>query len=213
CILADVRGDPRNKDVIYVANTCTLRSTHGGQRRTPITAAPGTGAYHTVWINPNNPNIILLHCDARATASVNDAQARASWHKDGEVTRYNRITGHVQLVGPVGNHRHLRTLPVLFSEVNPRTLYIGLESVMKTTDGGRNWETISPDLSRESYDVPGSVGSYGDAAKRQATRRGVVYSIGPSRLNVNTIWAGTDDGLIHMTRDGGKSWKNVTPPG
>ena len=84
---------------------------------------------------------------------------------------------------------------------------------MKTTDGGRNWESISPDLSRATYNVPASVASYGDAAKTSATRRGVVYSIGTSRLNVNTIWAGTDDGLIHMTRDGGKTWKNVTPPG
>src|SRR5882672_2451063 len=48
--------------------------------------------------------------------------------------------------------------------------------------------------------------------KKQATRRGVVYSIAPSRLNVNVLWAGTDDGLIHLTRDGGKTWKNVTPP-
>ena len=48
--------------------------------------------------------------------------------------------------------------------------------------------------------------------KTQATRRGVVYSIGPSRTNLDTLWAGTDDGFIHLTRDGGKTWKNVTPP-
>ena len=92
-------------------------------------------------------------------------------------------------------------------------LYLGAQVVLKTTDGGRNWEAISPDLTRETYELPASVASYRDAAKQQATRRGVVYSLGPSRLNVNVLWAGTDDGLIHVTRDGGKTWKNVTPPG
>ena len=64
-------------------------------------------------------------------------------------------------------------------------LYLGAQVVFKTTDGGRNWEAISPDLSRETYELPASVASYRDAAKQQATRRGVVYSVGPSRLNVN----------------------------
>src|SRR5207302_1282693 len=82
----------------------------------------------------------------------------------------------------------------------------------KTVDGGENWEAISPDLSRETYDIPTSVAAYPDVAKQQATRRGVVYSIAPSRLNVNVLWAGTDDGLIHVTRDGGKTWRDVTPP-
>jgi hypothetical protein len=84
--------------------------------------------------------------------------------------------------------------------------------VLKTTDGGRNWEAISPDLSREAYETPASVASYPDAAKQQSTRRGVVYSLAPSRFNVNVLWAGTDDGLVHLTRDGGKAWKNITPP-
>ena len=85
--------------------------------------------------------------------------------------------------------------------------------VLKTTNGGDTWEAISPDLSRESYDSAGQRGLLrAMPPKRQATRRGVVYAIAPSRLNVNIIWAGTDDGLIHVTRDGGKNWKNVTPP-
>ena len=84
--------------------------------------------------------------------------------------------------------------------------------MVKTADGGKTWETISPDLSRESYDLPASVAAYPELAKTQATRRGVVYALGPSPLDVNVLWAGTDDGLIHLTRDGGKNWKNVTPP-
>ena len=129
------------------------------------------------------------------------------------IERWNRVTGEVEHLGPQGSFRHLRTYPVLFSPKDPHILYVAYQAVVKTSDGGKTWETISPDLTRESYDVPASVASYGAAARTQASRRGVVYAIGPSHLNVNTIWAGTDDGLIHLTHDGGKNWKNVTPPG
>ena len=96
--------------------------------------------------------------------------------------------------------------------MDPHVLYLGAQMVLKTTNGGATWSEISPDLSRETYALPASVAAYPDEAKRQATRRGVVYAIAPSHLNVDVIWAGTDDGLIHVTRDGGKTWKNVTPP-
>src|ERR1019366_1103985 len=280
---ACVRVDPKNKDVIYVANTTTYRSTDAGDSFTAIKGAPGGDDYHTVWINPKNPNIILLALDQGATISLNYGGTWSSWYNqptaqfyhvstdnqvpywvyggqqesgsamvasrgndgaitfrewhpvgaaeyayvapdplnpkliyggdmpgEGAVTRYNTVTGEVEHLGKPG--RHLRTYLVLFSPKDPHILYVGMENVMKTSDGGKTWETISPDLSRESYDVPESVASYGGAAKAQATRRGVVYAIGPSPLDVNVIWAGTDDGLIHATRDGGKNWKNVTPP-
>ena len=75
------------------------------------------------------------------------------------------------------------------------------------------WEAISPDLSRDTYELPASVGVY--RARPPSSRpRAAAWSM-RSRLrddDVNVIWAGTDDGLIHVTRDGGKTWKNVTPP-
>jgi photosystem II stability/assembly factor-like uncharacterized protein len=282
---ACVRVDPRNRDVIYVTNTSTYRSTDGGATYTAIKGAPGGDDYHTVWINPNNPNIIALALDQGATISVNYGRTWSSWYNqptaqfyhvstdnqfpynvyggqqesgsvgtssrgnDGQITfrewhpvgaeeyayvapdplnpniiygggrggvsRYNRVTGeveHLPLRPPAGvTYRNLRTAPMLFSEVDPHVLYIGMQMVVKTTNGGQSWEAISPDLSRENYPLPASVTAYADAAKQQATRRGVVYSIAPSRLNVDTVWAGTDDGLIHLTHDGGKTWKNVTP--
>src|SRR5271157_1097168 len=276
---ACVRVDPKNKDVIYVANTSTYRSTDAGSSFTAIKGAPGGDDYHTVWINPKNPDIILLALDQGATVSVNYGRTWSSWYNQptaqfyhvitdnqfpywvyggqqesgsvgissrgndgqitfrewhpvgaeeyayiapdplnpnivygGVVTRYNRITGEVERVAPRGNYRHLRTAPLLFSPVDPHVLYLGTQVVLKTVNGGRSWDAISPDLSRETYEVPPSVASYAEDAKKEATRRGVVYAIGPSRLNVNVLWAGTDDGLIHVTRDGGKTWKNVTPP-
>ncbi|MFM7193832.1 MAG: glycoside hydrolase, partial [Bacteroidota bacterium] len=71
---------------------------------------------------------------------------------------------------------------------------------------------MSPDLSRESWDVPESIGVFRDPSMKNMARRGVVYTLGPSPIDINVMWAGTDDGLIHVTRDGGKTWNNVTPP-
>src|ERR1035441_3998088 len=99
-------------------------------------------------------------------------------------TKFNRVTGVVEQVSPRGNYRYLRTAPLVFSYVDPHLLYLGAQVVLKTADGGKNWEAISPDLTREAYEIPASVASYGDATKEQATRRGVVYAIGPSHLNV-----------------------------
>ena len=130
---------------------------------------------------------------------------------EGAVVRWDRLTGEVEHLGQPG--RHLRTYPVIFSYKDPHVLYAGMQYVMKTSDAGKTWETISPDLSRETYELPASVAAYAAAAKTQATRRGVVYAIAPSHLDVNVVWAGTDDGLIHVTVDGGKNWKNVTPAG
>jgi hypothetical protein len=79
-------------------------------------------------------------------------------------------------------------------------------------DGGHNWTEISPDLARKTYDVPASVGKYSDTPTAKPVLRGVVYAIAPSPLSSNKIWAGTDDGLIWVTNDGGKNWNNATPP-
>ena len=147
----------------------------------------------------------------------------------GKVTRYNRRTGQVSDVGPVLSgrgrggpatagrpaYRTVRTQPVVFSTVDPRALFYGNNVLWKTLDGGINWTQISPDLTRETWEVPKSVGTY--ASRVQGRERGaigaqVIYTIGPSYRDINRIWIGTDDGLIHTTADGGLHWTNVTPP-
>ena len=135
----------------------------------------------------------------------------------GKATRYDETTGMTQDVGPdpPGNtrYRFLRTEPLLFSPTDPHTLYLAGNVLFKTTDEGHSWSVISPDLSREKWDIPPSVGVFGaKAAEHDQRRRGVIYTVAPSPLDGNLIWAGTDDGLIHITRDGGKSWTNGTPP-
>jgi photosystem II stability/assembly factor-like uncharacterized protein len=133
----------------------------------------------------------------------------------GKVTRYDRRSGQVQNVAPKlfrdADYRALRTAPVLFSPLNPRLLYFATNRVWTTLNGGKSWTVISPDLTRSDSVVPPSVGKY--AAEPAATARhpGVVYTLAPSYRSPGIIWAGSDDGLIHVTLNGGKTWRNVTP--
>ncbi len=132
-----------------------------------------------------------------------------------EVSRYDMVTGEVQNVTPLPmkkkGYRGDRTEPILFSPVDPHLLYYAANHLFKTTDDGHNWIEISPDLSRETTGQPPSVPSLTPA--QQAERRGVIYAVAASYKTAQTIWAGTDDGLVWTTRDGGAHWANVTPPG
>ncbi len=154
----------------------------------------GVEEYGYVAADPLNPNIIY----------------------GGKITRYDWTTGQVQNIAPEairsGKYRFLRTAPVLFSPVDQRVLYFAGNVLFKTTSGGMSWEVISPDLSREKWDVPENVGVYRTQDMATMPRRGVIYTVAPSFKDINTIWVGTDDGLIHITRDGGKTWANITPP-
>jgi photosystem II stability/assembly factor-like uncharacterized protein len=132
-----------------------------------------------------------------------------------EVSRYDRVTGQVQNVTPLPmkkrRFRADRTQPIQFSPVDPHLLYYAANHLFETTDGGQTWKTISPDLSREKTGQPPSVPTL--APKEQNERRGVIYSIAASYKTTQTVWAGTDDGLVWITRDGGANWTNITPPG
>ena len=134
----------------------------------------------------------------------------------GRVMRFDKRTGQAQNIAPEalrsGKYRILRTMPLLFHPADPRALFFATNVLWKTTNGGDTWGIVSPDLSREQPEVPESIGVYRTPELKTMARRGVIYAVSPSPRDVNTIWAGTDDGLVHVTRDGGKSWTNVTPP-
>lgn len=134
----------------------------------------------------------------------------------GKITRYDKRTGQTQNIAPEavrsGKYRFLRTAPVLFSPVDKKTLYFAGNVLFKTINGGQSWEVISPDLSRETWEVPDNVGIYKTEGLKNMPRRGVIYTVAPSPKDIKTIWCGTDDGFIQVTKDGGKTWKNVTPP-
>jgi photosystem II stability/assembly factor-like uncharacterized protein len=142
----------------------------------------------------------------------------------GVLKRLDRRTGQAQIVTPwplrVGGltgaiaeqrYRFPWTAPIATSSAEPGAVYFGSQYVMKTLDGGLTWSEISPDLT-------GSTVKSGTAATGVVTPQtaiaagyGVVYSIAPSPVDAGVIWAGTDTGLIHVTRDGGRNWQNVTP--
>ncbi len=139
----------------------------------------------------------------------------------GEVLRFDRRTSFSQNITPwpLGgfglpiNTRRYRDpwTPVLvFSPADKTSLYLGTQYVMKTTDGGLHWQAISPDLTGA---VSGT-SENGLTTPENAAQRGygVVYTIAPSPLNADLIWAGSDTGRIHVTTDGGKTWRDVTPP-
>ncbi len=111
-------------------------------------------------------------------------------------------------------YRDAWTPVLLFSPFDKKTLYLGTQFVMKTLDGGLHWETISPDLTGSTRHE-GDRKPEGPATVENAKERGygVVYTIAPSPLNGDLIWAGSDTGLIHVTRNGGKTWKDVTSKG
>jgi photosystem II stability/assembly factor-like uncharacterized protein len=130
-----------------------------------------------------------------------------------EVSKFHWSTGEVQNVTPIplrtAKYRANRTEPLMFSPVDPHTLYYAANVLFKTTDGGQSWETISKDLTRENPGAPASVGSL--VNKGVEKQRGVIYALAPSFKTLTTLWAGTDDGLIWITRDGGKTWSEITP--
>ena len=134
----------------------------------------------------------------------------------GKASRFNRVTGQTQDISPVvlrtGKYRFNRTAPMIFSYVDPHTLYLGSNVLFATKDGGNSWQIISPDLTREDPGVPPSLGVFVEADPEKGKHRGVIYSIAPSPKDGGLIWVGTDDGLIQVTHDGGKSWQKVTPP-
>ena len=142
----------------------------------------------------------------------------------GSVSRYNRRTMQSQNVAPslmpnFGteiNERKFRDpwTPVLvFSPIQSNALYLGTQYVMRTLDGGLHWRTMSPDLTGAKPN--GAVDKTVGVTAENAIERGygVVYAIAPSPLLASEVWAGSDTGLIHITRDDGKTWSNVTPPG
>jgi photosystem II stability/assembly factor-like uncharacterized protein len=280
---AEIRVHPKNQDIVFAANTASYRSTDGGVTWTCFKGAPGGDDYHRIWINPLQPDIIILAADQGATITVNGGKTWSSWYNQptaqlyhvstdnqfpywvyggqqesgaiaiasrgsggqisfrdwqgagadeyayvaadpknpdiiygGRVTRFNKKTGQTQNVAPEalrsGQYRMLRTLPLLFHPADANTLLFATNVLWKTTSGGDQWEIISPDLTRKRPEVPANIGDFKTDGLNTMKQRAVIYSLAPSPLDKSVIWAGTDDGLVHVTFDGGKNWKDVTPP-
>ena len=156
------------------------------------------GESATVLPDPKDGNILYGSGVGRCDQALNIAVPLGGQLPEAEVDDPNRKTW---------------TLPMVFSLADD-ALYYANQFVMRSRDRGKTWAKISPDLARINPAVPATLDAVTakDIDQPMTARFGVVYALGPSPLQAGTVWSGTDDGLIHVTRDDGKTWSNVTPP-
>ncbi|RLD21472.1 MAG: glycosyl hydrolase [Bacteroidetes bacterium] len=140
------------------------------------------------------------------------------------LTRYNRKTGQIRDIqvyprffsGEPSSalpERWQWTFPIMFAPQDPNVMYTCSQHIWKTTNDGQTWERISPDL---TYADPETLGPTGGIITKDMNGPEIyatVFALAPSVHDINTIWAGSDDGMIHITRDGGKNWTDITPEG
>jgi photosystem II stability/assembly factor-like uncharacterized protein len=142
----------------------------------------------------------------------------------GRLSRWDGRTGQVSNVAPWPissygarptsvRYRSTWITPLAISALPPHAIYLGAQVLFRSTDQGQHWETVSPDLSGAVPNTPDCATGDVPLSRARACGFGVISTIAPSPIDKDLVWVGTDDGLIHVTRDGGKSWKNVTPPG
>ncbi|MDX6577522.1 MAG: hypothetical protein QOE96_3475 [Blastocatellia bacterium] len=139
-----------------------------------------TGAFESGYIAPDPLNSSLIYS--------------VGWY--GSVFRLDRTTGQIATVfAPGAKYRYTWETPLVFSPRDPKTMYLGMQYVMKTSDGAQTWQEISPDLT----------------SKSPTPNDGVIQAISPSAATPGEIWVGTSNGLVQLTRDNGATWQNVTP--
>jgi photosystem II stability/assembly factor-like uncharacterized protein len=281
-----ITADPKNPDVVYVMDTATYRSDDGGKTFNAIKGSPGGDDYHTLWINPDDPNLMILGSDQGVQVSVDHAQTWSTWYNQPTAQIYHvasddqfpywvygaqqdsgaiaspsqsiqrninfmdwrpmDVGGESGTVAVDPDHtgklfgsnpeeyedlrtgwrqdrsattafpdnvwRNTWTLPIAISPVD-HALYTSHQRIFRSTNRGNSWTIISPDLTGPaSEDHPANLDPATLADSSGLPQRGVVYAIEPSPFDAKTIWAGTDDGRVWITHDGGAHWNNITPP-
>jgi len=277
--------DPKNENVVYSASTVFWRTEDGGLTWTAVRGAPGGDDYQKSWVNPNDPNLILVVADQGGVVTGNRGASWSNWYNqptaamyhvstdndfpyrvcggqqdsgsacvksrsdDGEITfhdwhpvniqeygiaapdpkdpamvygsartgvsLYDRHTAQTTQVGPSAEQRgtdfgrNVRTMPIAWSPVDPNVLFYTSNAVWKSTDHAHSWTRISPDLARQTWQTPANAGKY--AGTIPPSPLGSITALSPSPRSLGVVWAGTDDGNIQVTTDGGASWNNVTP--
>jgi len=276
-----VLADPRNPDLLYVAQTSLYRSTDGGKTFEAFVGAPSGDDFHVLWIDPQNSARMLLGVDQGAIVSVNSGQTWTSWYNQptgqfyhistdnlfpyrvygaqqdsgtagvlsrsnyGEillqdwysiggmeysfiapdpanpnyvysngwyesVVRYDKATTEIATVFERGQkYRGAGMPPLVFSPQDPSVLYLGMQMVLKTSDGGKSWQEISPDLTGyvEKERKEGEKAAPGQEHPPSIT------ALSPSPVQAGEIWVGTTNRLVQLTRDSATTWQNVSPPG
>ncbi len=139
------------------------------------------------------------------------------------IDKYNRRFGTTREVNPYPwfysgepalemAERWQWTFPLIFSPLDPNVLYTSSNRLWKTSDGGNTWDKLSPDLTRADPTTLGHSGGPITGDMNGPEVYATIFSVGPGKVDMNVIWTGSDDGLVHVTRDGGETWTDVTPP-
>jgi len=155
--------------------------------------------------------------------SPKDSEIIFAGSYDGLITRYDYHTGQLRDVNPYPNnsmgwgagdlkYRFQWNFPILFSPHDANTLYAGANVLFKSTNEGQSWEVISPDLTRNDKSRQGTSGGPITKDNTSIEYYDTIFTVMESPVQAGTIWSGSDDGLVYLTRDGGKNWSNVSPP-
>jgi photosystem II stability/assembly factor-like uncharacterized protein len=296
--------DPRNPDVVYVAQTSLYRSDDGGKTFSSYKGAPGGDDNHALWIDPLDSNRMILASDQGATISMDGGKSWSSWYNQptgqiyhlstdnrypywvygtqqdsgsvgtlsrgdyGAITfmdwdpvggyefgyivpdplnnnlvyaggpsrglvRIDRTNRQVATVSPsvgrgANEYRMATNPPLAFSPQDGHILYMGAQVLLETHDAGVHWKAISPDLTvrkeapapAEAANVsaqPGAIPARPRAQEQQETvnpqNRSAINCFLPSPVAAGEIWAGTNNGIVQLTKDNGAHWQDVSPPG
>jgi photosystem II stability/assembly factor-like uncharacterized protein len=201
-----VCGAQQDNTTLCVPSDTGLPAGRGGGRgATPITYTAGGSEPGYIAPDPKDPDVFF-----------------AGGNNGSFLTRLNRETSELREVGPYPRmfsgepssalvERWQWTYPIIFSSVDPNILYTSSQHVWKTTNGGQSWDKISPDLTRHDPKTMGESGGPITHDMNSPEVYGTVFALGPGKKDVNLLWAGSDDGLVQVTSDGGKTWTNVTP--
>ncbi len=283
---------PDDSNTVYVMGRSIRRSTDGGKHFEVMRGSPGGDDYHSLWIDPVNPQRMITGSDQGAVLTLNGGATWSSWYNQptgqfyhlaaddrfpyhiysgqqdngtveiassgpygvieerdwhpvggderdymvpkpgnpdmvfgsglgGHVSRFNEETRQSAEVSPwpvssygarptTVRYRYTWITPLVFSPFVPHAMYLGSQVLFRSLDDGDHWSAASPDLSGKQEGATGCENPAPPAARDCGF--GVIYAIAPSAASRRLIWAGTDDGLIHVTTDGGAHWRNVTPP-
>jgi photosystem II stability/assembly factor-like uncharacterized protein len=286
-----IYADPKHEDTVWCPNVFMHRSTDGGRSWSPVQGF-GHGDHHDVWMDPDQPNRVIVGNDGGATITVNGGRTWSTqmnqptaqfyrvatddrwpywvygaqqdnstvgtpsatprmgieatdWHAvgggesgwiapdprnpevvfaggyGGEITRYDHRTGQVRNImawPQLGSGRPTSALkyrfnwnaPLILSRHDPRLIYHAAQKLLRSTDQGETWEEASPDLTRNDPTTQGTSGGPITMDVSGAEVYGNIFALAESGLEKGLLWAGTDDGLIHLTRDGGATWTNLT---
>lgn len=184
---------------------------YGAEQDSGAAATPSRSVYRMLDFHDWRPMAAGGESDYVAPDPVNSGIVYG-----GSVAKQDLRNEQIQSVPPMlmhpGQYRRTWTLPLVFSAIEPHVLYFSAQVLFRTADGGNSWQQISPDLTREDPGTPANLDAPAAADVPPGKRHGVIYTIAPSPLKAGEIWVGTDDGLVHLTRDEGKTWSNVTPP-